>query len=50
MYFCKKIKMKKRVILASILLMLMSFQSKAQSFKEPVVRDELLLKKMENNE
>lgn len=42
--------MKKRVILAFILLMLMSFPSKAQSFKEPVVRDELLLKNRENND
>lgn len=50
MYFCKKITMKKRVILAFILLMLMPFPSKAQSFKEPVVRDELLLKNRENND
>lgn len=35
MYFCKKIKMKKRVILAFITLMLMPFLSKAQSSEEP---------------
>ena len=35
MYFCKKITMKKRVILAFILLMLMPFPSKAQMFEEP---------------
>lgn len=50
MYFCKKIKMKIRVILAFILLMLMPFPSKAQTFEEPVVRDELLLKNIENND
>ncbi len=35
MYFCKKIKMKKRVILAFITLMLMPFLPKAQSSEEP---------------